>query len=395
MDVSGNTSKASSVVAAICILVYIAAIAFGATRVIIDMGERRNQAEREFSDLSDRASSSAVFLGFMSEAYQETIRDFLNASSVLMGIIITSTGGEFAFERQPGSGIVWAGNSPRFRVGPGIPSEAFNMPLRIEGQRNVRIQANYSYIDYDLFQRVLRNTLMVVLGALLVAFVTLLVEMSGKRKAGRSRAGTSNWKARPVVQEEDSMFAEVESEVLNEETTEENTKEGSPQGLYSPRGNVGWESYTQDRLASELHRCSSFEQDLTFLVMSFRGSLPVYRQFTDEAVSFFYMRDLIFEQGKDGISVILPNMGLEQGMSKSEEFRSRIIAKLPESFKGRADLCIGLTSRAGRLVDAKRLMLEAFSALEKALVDDVSRVVAFKSDPEKYREFIRQSSRNS
>jgi hypothetical protein len=128
--------------------------------------------------------------------------------------------------------------------------------------------------------------------------------------------------------------------------------------------------------------------------MEFRNSIPVYRQFADEAVSFFYMRDLIFEQGKNGISIILPNIGLDQGMAKAEEFRSRVIAKLPEYFNERTGLCIGLTSRAGRLVDANRIMLEAFKALEKALTDDVSQVIAFKSDPDKYREFIRQSDRN-
>jgi hypothetical protein len=36
-------------------------------------------------------------------------------------------------------------------------------------------------------------------------------------------------------------------------------------------------------------------------------------------------------------------------------------------------------------------MLEAFSALDKAIEDEASHVVAFKSDPDKYRDFIKQS----
>jgi hypothetical protein len=382
MGVLRNPSKASSVVAAFCIFVYIMAIAFGATRIIVDMNERRNLAEEEFSALADRASSSAVFLGFMSGAYQETIRDFLGTSSTLLGIIITGPGNEHAFERHPGSGIVWAGSSPRFRAGAGFPREPFFMPLRIDGQRNVTIQAIYSLIDYNFFQRVLRDTLFAVLAALVIAFVTLFVEFGMKKKVVNYRAAAANIPVRPP-HEENTMFTEDESAIISLE-------EGSPQGLYSPRGNIGWESYTYDRLASELHRCSASEQDLTLIIMEFRDTVPVYRQFADEAVSFFYMRDLIFEQGKNGISIILPNIGLTQGMTKSEEFRSRIIAKLPEFFEGRTDLCIGLTSRAGRLVEAKRLMLEASSALEKALEDNVSHVVAFKSDPDKYREFIKQ-----
>ena len=390
MGVSGSTSKASSVVAALCILVYIAAVGLGAARIVLDIGDRRNLADREFSDLLDRASSSAVFLGFMSDAYQETIRDFLGASNTLLGVIITSATNEYAFERNPGSGIVWAGNSPRLRIGAGISSDHFNMPLRIEGQRNVTVRAAYSSIDFYYFQSVLRDTLLAVLAALIVAFVTLLVEFTIRKKPAYYGTGKKDIPAESFVLKETPKYAGNDSK----KTLSQSPEEGNPQGLYTPRGNIGWESYTHDRLASELHRCSSFEQDLTFLVMEFRKNILMYRQFADETVSFFHMRDLIFEQGNNGISIILPNIGLEQGMAKAEEFHNLLTSKLPESFEGRTEFCIGLTSRAGRLVDAKRLMLEAFSALDKAIEDDTSSVVAFKSDPDKYREFIKQNVHN-
>ncbi|MDR0497701.1 MAG: hypothetical protein LBH42_08815 [Treponema sp.] len=376
MGVSEKASKISPIVAAVCIIVYAAAIAFGAVRIISSIGERRNLAEKEFYDLTDRASSSAVFLGFMSEAYQETIKDFIGTSRALLGIIITGSDGEYAFERYPGSGIVWAGNSPRFKIGAGIPSEPFYMPLRIEGQRNVTIQAVYGYIDYYLLQKVLRSSLLAVLSALVLAFLTLLVEFGFKNKAYYK---TTTDELKPARKPKEGPAG----------------KGKNPQGLYSPKGNIGWESYTRDRLASELHRCSSFEQDLTFLIMEFRESIPVFRQFAEETVAFFTMRDLVFEKGEKGISVILPSMDLEQGIIKAEEFRSRIIAKLPESFDGRTGLCVGLSSRTGRLVEADRLILEASSALQRALADKSSHVIAFKSDPEKYREFIRQNGRKA
>jgi hypothetical protein len=41
------------------------------------------------------------------------------------------------------------------------------------------------------------------------------------------------------------------------------------------------------------------------------------------------------------------------------------------------------------LIDADRLMFESFQALKKARQDPASPIVAFKSDPEKYREFVR------
>jgi hypothetical protein len=41
-------------------------------------------------------------------------------------------------------------------------------------------------------------------------------------------------------------------------------------------------------------------------------------------------------------------------------------------------------------VDAGRITFEAEEALQRALADPVSYIVAFKSDPEKYRAFVRR-----
>lgn len=397
MGVSGKVAKVSSIVAAVCIIVYIAAIAFGAVRIIVNTGERRDAAEVEFNDLADMASYSAVFQGFMSEAYQESLKSFIGASNTLLGVIITGSGGEYAFERYAGSGITWSGNSPRFKIGAGIPREPFYMPLRIEGQRNVTIQAIYGGVDYTVVQKVLKDSLLAVLVALVIAFVTLLIEMNLRNKPGLYKTGATDKAGTPekIIPKANPARDEAGIPASKAERAARN-----PQGLYTPRGNIGWESYLNDRLASELHRCSSFEQDLVFLIMEFPEPISGtgadhYRQFADEAVSFFSMRDLIFEKGENGISVIIPSMDLDQAIIKSEEFRGRILEKLPESFEGRTELCVGLSSRAGRLIEADRLILEAASALERALSDKVSYVVAFKSDPEKYRNFIRQNIRNA
>ena len=373
MAVSGRMSKVSSAVAVLCILIYIGAVAFGVVRVVVDIGERRNLANREFQELAERASSSAVFLGFMSQAYQETIRNFVSTSQTLLGVIVSSSSGDFAFERFPGSSVVWAGNSPRFQNRAAFPSQPLFLPLRIDGQAHVNIQAVYSNINNAFLVRVLRDTLLAVLAALAIAFITLLVEMTQRNRAYYPSEAP------------DDVPAAVRS-----------GGEGEPQGLFTPKGNIGWESYIHDRLASELHRCASSEQDLVFLVMEFKCaetvSNSVYHKFANEAVTFFTMRDLIFEWGEKGIAIIIPSVDLEQGMSKSEEFRNLIASRLPESFEGRTSLFSGLSSRSGRLIEAQRLMKEASTALEKTQEEPVSHVVAFKSDPEKYRKFIRKRS---
>ncbi|MDR1904227.1 MAG: hypothetical protein LBQ88_18330 [Treponema sp.] len=187
---------------------------------------------------------------------------------------------------------------------------------------------------------------------------------------------------------------------LDKDTEENETEEQEPppdepvhRGLYSPRGNIGWEDYTGDRLDAELDRCAAADQDLVFLAMEFKDKKvmgdTLYRQIANEAVKFFKHRDLIFEKGKRGISIIVPSQALENGMAQCEEFHAQVIGKLPDALSGKNDLCMGVSSRLGRQVDAERLMFEAFQALEKALDDADSPVIGFKSDPEKYESFIR------
>jgi hypothetical protein len=405
MRTSNKPSIVSAIAASVCIIIYIGAVAFAAVKIFVSVDERRNLAEREFDNLADRASSAA-FLGFMSPSYQESIREALGDSRTLEGLIISGSGGEYAFEGPRRAGIVWEGDSPRFKTVFGSSRDPFHRPLLIEGQRNVTIRAAYNLIDYGFVSRTLRQTLMAVLIALGLAFLTLLLEFALKDRSRYSRPAFAADKTPP---EDGDLFdtgdePEPRKSAAGREAPRNpapaspapkavpRKAEGDPKGLFSPRGNIGWESYIKDRLASELHRCASFEQDLVFIEMEFKNTGPVddgvYRQFADEAVNFFSLRDLIFEKGERGISIIVPNIDLEQGFVKSEEFHSRILNKLPDAFKVETGLCIGLSSRSGRLIDAERLMFEAAQALEKALKDPLSAIIAFKSDPEKYRDFI-------
>ncbi|MDR2135654.1 MAG: hypothetical protein LBO76_03470, partial [Treponema sp.] len=166
----------------------------------------------------------------------------------------------------------------------------------------------------------------------------------------------------------------------------------TPQGLFSPRGGIGWNAYTEERLESELHRCASTEQDLALILAEIKEpeniKAELFRLFCQEAVLYFEHRDLIFENGDQGIAVICPGFGLEQAFTKSEEFNNRVLGKLAQASGAKTDLRFGISSRAGRLIDAGRIALEAGEALKRASGDPASHIVAFKSDPEKYRQHV-------
>jgi hypothetical protein len=213
--------------------------------------------------------------------------------------------------------------------------------------------------------------------------------------------------------EEGSEFSVAEDAVAEDAVTEDAVAEdavaedaviedafasgnANPKGLYSPRSNIGWEAYVQDRLTSEIHRCAASEQDLVVLLMECGEGVncdgTLYKKLAGEAVNFFNLRDLSFENGERGITVIIPNADLEHGIIKAEEFHSRILKTCAGQIHAKNDFLIGISSRSGRLIEAERLLLEAAKALEKAKIEQSTPIVAFKSDPEKYREFIKKNS---
>ncbi len=403
--------KITLLIALACILVYVVAIGFGAFRIYSNIQEQRILVQKEFADIEDLAASTAQGLGFMTEPYKEEMSNALFATKTIQAVIISGSDIYFAKERRDGI-ITNVNDNPRLQISPGLTQ--YSRSFHIDGVRNPHIIMAADIFDQEFFIITLKNTLLLILGALAVAFLTLIIETLAVKNAGvpaSVKEPINENKKDPVDFTEETEEFDIPPMDMGtpddtippdefsshynaspEETREGETSQTGPQGLYSPHGNISWEAYTRDRLASELHRCASFEQDMVFIIMEFRGNKQkdevFFNAFTEMAVNFFGHRDLVFEWKEDGISIIVPNIDLDQGFAKSEDFHNRVKTKLLSSSSLECELCIGLSSRAGRLIDAERLIFETSQAAARALVDPVSPIIAFKSDPEKYRAFI-------
>ena len=364
----GKGSVFSSIIAAICILIYIAAIAFGAVRIILNVGERQNMAKNEFDAIADRATVLALSETYMSDAYKQVIYSSLYTSRTpILALIFNSPSGTYYFETIEGSGIVWSGNTPRLRTGAGYPNIPLELSLRIDGQRAVNLTGTYSYIGYDFFILVLRDTLLAILIALAAAFITLTVELILKKRYAHSPSLDNN---------------EVKS-------THKNTS----------NKNSSYKSFTSslnEKLDYELRNCIENGDDLTLFAMEFDHKLSndEYREFYEELDAYFSegfgIKDFVFKRGEKGIYVICPVMKIESGLRRAEEFQNRIIEKMPISFYNHSQLLIGISSCRGRAIDSKRLLFEVNAAIEKVLLDPALPIVAFKSDPDKYRNFVKR-----
>jgi GGDEF domain-containing protein len=400
MEIEKNKSETSyggSIIAALCIIIYLFALIQGSVRIYLSIDERKATAEREFSNIADLALSAGI-QGFMDERFINTINNALSNSKSLEALIITGgPDGGNVFEKKQDYAITWVNDAPRFKNKFYFLNENLYKPLAIPDLRNANIKAVASAFDYAEFTKVMKETLLIILIGFTLAFFTfLLLLLTGKSSKPELAYVPVSEPVKNNSINKTALFHDHNRSVPEpEKSSSVNIKEpessaSGPKGLYSSRSGLGWEEYTKDRLDSELHRCSSSEKDLALLLMEFTdiGEEKIFKLAAEEAVTFFTSRDLLFEYGGTGITVILPGTEFEAAIARAEKFYKRILERFPQSYMEAYGLCIGLSSRSGRLCNADRLILEATEALKKAKSDSRTSIIAFKSDLEKYRTFI-------
>lgn len=146
-------------------------------------------------------------------------------------------------------------------------------------------------------------------------------------------------------------------------------------------------SYIKQRLGFELERAASFDQDLTLVVLECVedcGTKEIYNNIGSTLAETISFQDLIFEYEKKGFAIIIPNMDLDTAIKDLELFQKKITEKNHKP----SNLRFGVSSRNGRLIRSDLLLKESLLALRKAKNEKGPHIVGFRSDPEKYRDFI-------
>ena len=99
---------------------------------------------------------------------------------------------------------------------------------------------------------------------------------------------------------------------------------------------------------------------------------------------YFEKKENIFEYGDDCFAGIFIDKNTDDALAAVEQMHADIITA------GGSDMqvCIGLSSRSMRLISSQRIIIEAAEALRHAQNDPESPIIAFRVDPEKYRQYI-------
>ena len=96
--------------------------------------------------------------------------------------------------------------------------------------------------------------------------------------------------------------------------------------------------------------------------------------------------DEIFEYKSDAYAVIMKGKNLQTAVEKFEKIYNKIADFLKDN-NSVNEVSVGISSSSERNVKAERVILEADQALDYASQDPDSPIVAFRANPQKYREF--------
>ena len=161
-------------------------------------------------------------------------------------------------------------------------------------------------------------------------------------------------------------------------------------GLYSPITGISWQEYLPEYLESELRRAASSEQDIALVIMKledFTLESMIGKKISALLIDFIKFRDMIFEFDNNGFAAILQDTNLDEAMKKAEEIYKGTKNILTE-YDISKSVSIGITTRTSRLISAGRMIEEAQAAVNRAIKNNEDPIVAFRVNPDKYREFI-------
>jgi len=414
--------KRGSLLIALCTGLIVTAIAtWPVVRITLAMDRGKVEAREAFAELR---KSALVIIYDTTSAVGDTWR--AQASSVwlkqprLLAVVVKDNAGEVLYA-MPGA-------SPYYRRLPA--GLAFEHPegstMGISGllSAGLSIEALYVTLSQENLFIPIRDAALALLGLLAGLFTWLLV-LSNKRPV----SSTQNQPVKPsidnapqvedwtpsipeLMKDEQSLYQEesFEPEIALKASSpaisvSDAKKTGfirpsdlpvgaldGPRGLFDPESGLGWEAYLHERLGAELRRSASFEQDLSLLIVSLDGSRrgdDDFNQFAAAVRDFFSFKDMAFLFGDGGAALILPNIDGDHALRMSGELLKKLIVLFKDrSSRDDAGIHMGLSSRAGRLVDADRLIGEAMAALSKARSDEGLRIMAFRPDPEKFRAYL-------
>lgn len=381
-------------------------------------------ARDELEKISKRVASTYLSAGsFTSTYFRQTVFESARGRDELRALVISTepNGAEFAYavsESYFASDSAFDNEQARVEFAPHAITEVeLSTSAILPSGEDIRLDAVFRVFGRSEVFPIVRELLIGLLSFLLVLAIIIIAQPYVSKRIENAGGSTANRQsdesttaarqphAGPIDPPTDSLAPAEPSETQSVISASEpepvyagenessqaavSANDAEAGGLYSPDTGLVWEEYLEERLSAELKRAASFDQDLVLLLGCSDGlkrSDPFYAELARMAQEFFNFQDLCFEYGDGGIGIIIPNVDIDDGIERVESFKHRIDRRLASQDPAERFFS-GLSARNGRLISGKRIIREAKSALRRAQLESTS-IIAFRVDPEKYREYI-------
>ena len=179
-----------------------------------------------------------------------------------------------------------------------------------------------------------------------------------------------------TAESSDEIFENPDYSVQNEEIVEEPKSEAH--GFEKSENLI-------PKLDEELEDAISTESDLSLFIIKITN-LSAEDEATREIFNYItaqFQKNYIV--GEESIACIKNDTNIDKAIELGDEFHREILKILNND---KSECFIGISSRALRMIGAKRLLTEAQMAVEHAQEDKENPIVAFRADAEKFREYI-------
>ena len=414
------------------------------------------EAEQSFNWISRECSATAIADGFMSDAFIQKLTGMCNQSKLLAALVITTPQGTAFAWPEKSSAITYdiQGNPSISNTSLFMKVYAAKLDIGGPDEGSIVMTASVYVLHPNAIFAASRNSFLAILTILFATLIVIFAVAPAKREARRNGGSpTPNVQVlepepcgksgdlmdfgepafdvteeefvppevSPITEEsyrnesddlsdDEALFPMDEPSVVGtdedamasgrareSETDVSSRTEGAapkPEGLFSPVTGIGWEQYLLERLDSELVRAASSEQDLSLIIIRISGLLHtdlLSRKIAKVLLDTFKFKDMVFEYGTNGFAGILQNITLDQAMKVADTLYAGIDSLLMEMSHG-GQITIGITTRTARLLSASRMIEEALSAARKAEEEPSLPIVAFRANPEKYRDFVAEKN---
>ena len=355
-----------------CIVFFVAVLSLLGLRVKTNWDRNLSTVRDSFANLEQTSSELlGKFSNVDSGSFLEKIRKYLDREHrlLLMSIYSAETGMQYLYAKNQNYidspdqiEANWQG-SPVYKRLP-FGSAVLSLPLGKKAATNV--DGLYTILGREDFFPIIKDAFIILFVFFIVTSIVLLITPIGQTGV-RDGAEASRGAQRP----------DTSAEAKN---------------LFSPNSGLGWNQHLQQRLKFEIDRAASLDLDLALALVrvddfdSIAKQSAVYVKIAKMLLENYTFQDLAFEYKDDSYAIIIPDMDLDQGIMSLDHFKKKISSSAISDQP--VTVSVGLSSRAGRLVNGATLLAESAKALKKAQAEGKNLLIAFRANPEKYRETV-------